>query len=365
NGLDRSADGDLSKQKRRVQISLKWAACCVFNPAREQLAVLEVSLGWARELSDPRSVVRCLCWMAWLSHVVGEQQRAVTLYEQALASSDALHDDALVAQIHANIGLSYAMAARYDEARAALSTSVSRRKRADASGNSQGTTPNVAGGGYGYTLAYLGMIAGERGEFEEAYRSLKQALTIVEATGRLALIGAVLTLRAMVESWQHDWPACARTASEVHSIAERVNGGYLRAMSQTLSGAARVIGQADHDGIEVLRASVEWLDVHQILLSMSWNEAWLAEGLLALGRHDEAEHHARRALARRDQWDALGEAAAHRVLAGVSLVRDGDTSRAQLALENARMCAHNKGSRRELALIDLQSSQARARHQRC
>ena len=353
NGLDRSAGGDPAKQQKRVLLSLKWAACCVFNPAREQLAVLEVSLAWARELADPRSVVRCLCWMAWLSHVVGEQQRAVALYEQALASSDALHDDALVAQIHANIGLSYAMAARYDEARAALSTSVSRRKLAETSGSSKGTTPNVAGGGYGYTLAYLGMIAGERGEFGEAYRSLHQALAIVEATGRLALIGAVLTLRAMVESWQHDWAACARTASEVRSIAERVNGGYLRAMSQTLSGAARVLGAADRAGIDALRASVEWLDVHQILLSMSWNEAWLAESLLALARHDEAEHHAQRALARAPAWDALGEAAAQRVLACVYWERDHDLDKARKALEKARECARKMGSQRELLLIDL------------
>jgi tetratricopeptide (TPR) repeat protein len=139
----------------------------------------------------------------------------------------------------------------------------------------------------------------------------------------------------------------------VHSIAERVNGGYLRAMSQTLSGAARVIGQADPDGIEALRASVEWLDVHQILLSMSWNEAWLAESLLVLGRHDEAEHHAERALARAREWDALGEAAALRVLAGVYRERDRDPDRAKNALEKARECALNKGSRRELLLTEL------------
>jgi tetratricopeptide (TPR) repeat protein len=209
------------------------------------------------------------------------------------------------------------------------------------------------------------MIAGERGDLSEAYRLLAEALAVVDATGRVALMGAVLCLRAMVESWQHDWSACARTAHQVRGIAERVNGGYLRAMSQTLAGAARVFGVGDHDGIDSLRAAVEWLDAHQILLSMSWNEAWLAEGLLALGRYDEAEHHAQRALARRDQWDALGEAAAHRVLAGVYLVRDGNAGQAQLSLENARICAQNKGSRRELALIDLQSSQTRARHQRC
>lgn len=374
NALDKGTHDDPGKREKRVLLSLKWAACCVFNPDREQIAVLEVSLGWARALDDARLLVRCLCWMAWIAHVVGEQQRAVELYEQALKECDALHDDALVAQIRANIGLSYAMAARHDEAREALSASVSRRQLAEVRSRSEdprtsvvarATTPNVGGGGYGYTLAYLGMIAGERGDFVEAYRLLEQALAVVEAAGRVALIGAVLCLRAMVESWQHDWTACARTARQVHDIAERVNGGYLRAMSQTLSGAARVFGAGEHDGIDALRAAVEWLDAHQILLSMSWNESWLAEALLLLGRYDDAEHHAERALARREKWDALGEATAYRVLAAVYQERDHDLARACLTLEKARLCAQTKGSLRELALVDLQSSQARARQQRC
>jgi tetratricopeptide (TPR) repeat protein len=98
---------------------------------------------------------------------------------------------------------------------------------------------------------------------------------------------------------------------------------------------------------------------------MSWNEGWLAEALLALGRYDDAEHHAERALARTDQWDALGEAAAHRVLAAVYQERDHDLERARQTLEKARFCAQTKGSTRELALVDLQSSQTRARQQRC
>lgn len=366
-GLDRSAESNPEKQRKRVALSLKWAGCCVFNPAREQLAVLEVSLRWARELGDVRTLVRCLCWLAWLAHTVGEQARAVAFYEQALASSDALHDDALLAQIRANIGLSYAMAARHDEAVLALSESVSQRKRVeqggerDSAGGARGITPSLAGGGYGYTLAYLGMIAGERGDFAEGYALLAQAREIVEATGRKALIGAVLVLRAMVESWQGDWSACARTAVEARAVAERVNGGYLRAMSQTLGGAAQVLGEGELAGLASLRASVDWLSMRQIFLSMSWNEAWLAEALLSDARYEEAEQHARRALARAPAWDALGEAAAHRVLAEVHHARDHDGARARRELAAAHACAERKQSRRELLLCELALADLRAR----
>jgi class 3 adenylate cyclase/tetratricopeptide (TPR) repeat protein len=361
NGLDRSAQGDALKQHKRVQLSLKWAACCVFNPAREQVGVLAVSLAWARELGDARGVVRCLCWMAWLSHVVGEQQRAVELYEQARTASAALHDEALLAQIEANIGLSYAMAARHGEALALLSSSVARRKRADAHGIVQGTTPLVAGGGYGYTLAYLGMIAGDRGQFAEAHALLAEGLSIVEATGRLALIGAVLVLRAMVESWQHDWLACSRTATEARGLAERVNGGYLRAMTQTLTGASRVLGADDLAGLEPLRSAVAWLDMHQILLSMSWNEAWLAESLLRARRWEEAEQHARRALLRASAWDALGEVAALRVLAVTAVEREQSYEQAHALLDCARDQARARGSRRELLLTELTCATLRVR----
>ncbi|HEX5658357.1 MAG TPA: AAA family ATPase, partial [Polyangiales bacterium] len=182
-GLDQS-ELTREQQRRRVQLSLKWAACCVFNPAREQLAVLEQSLHWTRASDDPRAAVRCLCWMAWLAHVVGDQQRAVGLYQDALDEAQKLRDDLFSAQIRGNLGYSYAMAARHDEAQAALQQDLGTRQRVSA----------LVGGGYGYTLAYQGMIAGDQGEFERARQLFERALATVNETGRMTLVGAVLTM---------------------------------------------------------------------------------------------------------------------------------------------------------------------------
>jgi class 3 adenylate cyclase len=350
-GLDQTAFGSPEQQRRRVQLSLKWAACCVFNPAREQLAILEQSLHWARELEDVRAQVRCLCWMAWLAHVVGDQARAVELYQSALDASRTLRDDLFSAQIKGNIGLSYAMAARHDEALALLNDNLGTRQRASA----------LLGGGYGYTLAYLGMIAGDRGEFERAHKFFERALDAVQSTGRIALVGVVLALRAMVEGWQRDFSACERTAAALRDIADRVSGGYLRAMSDTLSGAARVFGRNEPSGLDALQGAVRWLDMHHIYVSMSWNEAWLAEALAGAGQFHDAEVHASRALVRCTQWDALGEVAARRVRALVYLERDRDPFRAERELQFAHDAAERKGSKRELAQTALARAALRAR----
>ncbi|MET0287840.1 MAG: AAA family ATPase [Polyangiales bacterium] len=350
-GIDQSAPITREKQKRRVQLSLKWASCCVVNPAREQLGVLEQSLHWARQLDDPRAAVRCLSWMAWLAHVVGDQQRAVELYQTALAESAKLRDDLFGAHIRGNIGLSYAMAARHDEAQTALQSNLGSRQRASA----------LVGGGYGYTLAYLGLIAGDQGEFERAHQYFERALSTVQDTGRMALLGAVLTMRAMVEGWQRDFSACQRTAAQVRDIADRVSGGYLRAMSDTLAGAARVFGQNEPAGLDALQASVRWLDMHRIHLTMSWNEAWLAEALARNGQFHEAEAAASRALVRSTSWDALGEVQARRVRALVYLERDRDPFRAERELQFAHDAAERKRGRRDLALTTLARASLRAR----
>ncbi len=349
-GLDSSP---LSKdqQRRRVEMSLKWAACCVFNPAREQLAVLEQSLHWARELHDARAAARCLCWMAWLAHVVGDQQRAVELYSTALSEAQGLHDDVFSAQIRGNIGHSYAMATRYDEALDALHHTLGARQRESW----------LVGGGYGYTLAYLGMIAGDQGEFERAHQLFEGALTTVNETGRLALVGTVLTMRAMVEGWQRDFSAVQRTAAQVRDIAERVSGGHLRAMSDTLAGSARVFGRNEPAGLDAMQGAVRWLDMHRIYLTMSWNEAWLAEAFARNGMFHEAEAAASHALVRSTAWDALGEVAARRVRALVYLERDQDPFRAERELQFAYDAAERKHSKRELALVALARAGLRAR----
>jgi hypothetical protein len=165
-------------------------------------------------------------------------------------------------------------------------------------------------------------------------------------------------MRAMVEAWQRDFSACQRTAAQVRDIADRISGGYLRAMSDTLSGAARVFGQNELAGLDALQASVRWLDMHRIYLTMSWNEAWLAEAFARNGQFHEAEAAASRALVRSTAWDALGEVAARRVRALVYLERDRDPFRAELQF--AQDAAERKRSKRESALTGLARAALRA-----
>jgi class 3 adenylate cyclase/tetratricopeptide (TPR) repeat protein len=343
----------------RVDVGLKWAAACIFKPAPEQLDVLTVSLEHAERIGYKSGVAYTHCWLGCIEYALGDQERAAARFATSMTLATDLGDDRLVAQVHVNLGQSYAAAADYTQALEHLDEGLDRKDRVP-SGRGGARAPSAmrAGTGRAYALGYLGLVHGDMGQFEIAYKYLDEALSIVRGARSRAVEGSILTQLAMVQLWQGNWDACRETASAMQGTAEQVHGPYILAMSKTVSGYAKFMAGADTEGLELLRAAAAWLESTQIGLTLSWNQACLAEALALSSRREEARIHAERALHRAKARDMLGEVAAHRALGLAEVGREGGWEAARVAFERALGAADRKRSLRDAAITRYRAATA-------
>jgi class 3 adenylate cyclase/tetratricopeptide (TPR) repeat protein len=349
--------------RRRIDAGLKWAAACMFHPAREQLDVLSVSLEDARRLGYQAGIAYTLCWQGCIEYALGDQERAAVTFGKCIGLASQLGDERLLAQLHLNLGQSYAAATDYERALAKIDEGLALKEQA------LGRRPpgrTVAGrsllmSGRAYAVGYLGLIKGDLGEFQQAYRYLDEALTIVRGARSQAVEGSVLTQLSLVQLWQGDWPAARVTAAQMQGRAEQVHGPYILAMSKTVAGFADIMSADPAPALQLLQDAVTWLEASEIGLTLSWNEACLAEGLALASRFDDARIHAWRALRRAEAGDLLGAVAAYRALGLAEGGEGGTWSRARRFFDLALAASAQKGSRRDEAITRFRAAPLAAR----
>jgi tetratricopeptide (TPR) repeat protein len=337
--------------RRRIDVGLKWAAACMFKPAPEQLDVLEQSLEYAERIGYESGAAYTHCWLGCIEYALGDQERALKRFATSMDLAQRLGDDRLVAQVHVNLGQSYAAAGDYAKALEHLDEGLERKDRVPSGrAGARAATAMRAGTGRAYALGYLGLVNGDMGQFDIAYNYLDEALFIVRAGRSRAVEGSILTQLAMVQLWQGAWDASRATASVMQGTAEQVHGPYILAMSKTVSGYAKFMQGAEAEGLELLHDAAAWLESTQIALTLSWNQACLAEALALSLRKDEARVYAERALARIGARDRVGEVAAYRALGLAEMGRNGAWDSARASFERALAAAERKRSSRDAAI---------------
>jgi class 3 adenylate cyclase len=341
--------------RRRVDVGLKWAAACMFKPAVEQLEVLRVSLAHAERIGYKRGAAYTLCWFGCIEYALGNQESAATAFAQCMPLASELADERLAAQLQVNLGQSYAAAADYARALEHLTVGLERKEHVP-SGRGREARGTPSGFGRAFGIGYLGLVYGDRGQFDLAYSHIEQALSIVRKARSRALEGSILTQLGMVQLWQGDWVACRRTALLMQGTAEQVHGPYILAMSKTVSGYVRFASGDKEGGLELLRVAAAWLESTQIGLTLSWNLSCLAEALALCSRADEARKYARSALARAEARDLLGEVAAHRALGLAEGCGQGTWAAAETCFHQALAASQRKGSEREAAITRLRGA---------
>jgi hypothetical protein len=110
-----------------------------------------------------------------------------------------------------------------------------------------------------------------------------------------------------------------------------------------------------------LRSAAAWLESTQIGLTLSWNQACLAEALALHSQPEEARVQAQKALARAEARDLLGEVAAHRALGLLTASGEEGWPSAEACFQRALDAAERKGSERDAAITKLRGAQAAAR----
>jgi hypothetical protein len=352
---------DARLQRRQVQLVLKWASIGVHNPTRELADELERAMGLAGEQGDGDAALRAACWMGWVEYALGNQRVAVEHYERCVRMAADAADSTMLAQLHANIGMSRAMATDYDAARAGIEGVLSQRDAVI--GRSSGGQPGsiMGGAGLGYAMGTLALLEADQGAFDAALSRLSAAREAVGASGKLAMQGSVEIIASLVHGLRGEWGECRAAAERAAAMAERTGGIYQRHMARALRGQSRFHGDGDEAGIELMREAAIFLDENGIGLTLSWNHASLAEALALSGQHDGALVHAARALSRAEQWDALGEATAHRARAIALGARGEDYAP---SLRRSLAVAERKHSPREAALAQLRWAELDRRHGR-
>jgi class 3 adenylate cyclase/tetratricopeptide (TPR) repeat protein len=340
--------------KRRWLVNCnKWATAFVYSPALDHLDTIERASRYARELGDVRAQAYAEYWLGWTNYVCGEYRASIRHYQRALELAGA--SPTFATRVHLTLGQSHAAAGEYDMALKFLGEGLAAKR--------QLATDQVreqVDDGFVYALGCKGVLHALRGEFDLADMDMEEARTQVSNTGH-AVEGSLLALKCIVEICRADFRACLEAAQQSRRIAERISGGYVFAMSSTFEGYAQFMLTHNADALLQMQESVTWLEARGARGFISITYACLAEALALSSELSLAREYALRAIARVEQGDPLGAAAAYRVLARVEAARGAETKQ-QLEdlVAKAFQSAKSLGSRREWALgrllmLELQS----------
>jgi class 3 adenylate cyclase/tetratricopeptide (TPR) repeat protein len=332
--------------RRWLSLVPKWASACVFSPARDQLAVLARAIERSERVGDYDALCQAEYWIAWILYALGDQREAASHLNRALEFAERAHNEPLIAQLLSNLGQSYAAAGDYGQALSFLERGIEMKRRR-AGRSRRGALPV----GFAYALGCRALVHGDRGDFSAAYVQIQEALDIVRDTGH-AVEGSLLCLLGMIQLWQGRWQDALHTAARGRATGERVNGPYVLAICQTVSGYARWVLERSPAALDELQRAIAWLERREIGLYLGFGYAHLGHALLTAGALAPAREYATRAVSRAQTGDPLGEALGERVLASLS-ARDGNRAQAQAHVELAFQSAARRGSARDTALAEL------------
>jgi class 3 adenylate cyclase/tetratricopeptide (TPR) repeat protein len=344
-----------STYERWMQVAQRLALCCVFDPSRDQLEILQRAVELATTRNDRSTMARAEYWVGYITYALGESGTATSHLETAQALAREVGDAPLVAQIRAVLGQASAAAGDYDRSLALLDEAIdAKRARTSAPTYRKSGRPAV---GLAYSLACKAAVLGDRGRFDEAHASFEEALAGVDRAEH-QVEGSILCWRSAVYLWQGRWDEGQETAAKAQRIAERVKSLYLYAMGVSLGGYAVWKTSGSAASMQAIQDATSWLEGYDKALFTSLNHGWLAECLVSQARWKQARRHAARAILRSRRHDRIGEAMAYRAMAVAAAAGHGHRPAEQyvtLAMQSARA----RGSPHEIAVTQLCEAEIR------
>lgn len=328
-------------------IAQRLGTAYVFDPARDQLEVLQRAVERATARNERPAIGRAEYWLGYINYALGEARAAIPHCERALAATGDSPVDPLSVEIRALLGQARAATGDYPRALELLGEAIAIK-----GGHRTGVRRAA---GLAYSLACKASVLGDRGEFDAAYACFEEALDAIRDTQH-EVEGSILCWRSAVHLWQGHWQEARRDAVAAQRVAERTKTLYIFGMSRALAAYANWVVTRSPEQLRLLMDATSWLETRDKGLFTSLNYGWLAEALVASARFDEARRHAARALQRARKLDRLGEPMAYRALALASAMGHGRRS-APHYLSRAATAADARGSAHEAAVNQLRSAE--------
>ena len=337
--------GELAGERamRWVDIVQRLAMVCMFDPERSQIELAERAVALAERHGEPAQVARARHWLGCVNYALGEPRVAIAHGERALREAEQARDEPLAVQVMASLGEAHTAAGQYQRATALLDLAIEVKRS-----HRSGRRTNV---GLAYSLVCRGVRLGDHGQFASAAECFDESMDCV--VGLTHQIGATIQgWRAAVLLWQGRWAAAHEAAAESARIAGATRSLWQLSIARAIDGYALWMLERRPEAVDGIVAVTDWMLPRDSGLFRSLSHGWLAEGLQALGRPDQAHRHALLALERGRRGDRIGLAMACRAMARAAQAAGRpDAARRQLAC--AYRVARARDSAHELAATQL------------
>ena len=278
-----------ARVRQRVDIVQRLGLVSIYDATRIDLAMAQRALALAEPLADVSLTARARYWLGYIHYGLGDMPEAVSHCARALAEARDAGDKRLELQVrrHARPRVHRRRAVHAGACRCSIRSSP-------AGAAPHGRTDALTA----FTIVCRAWVLGDRGEFDAAESAFADALQCVVgdeheigstdprlACGGAAVAAATGNARVSPRPNRRASPAAHAAWRSFRSPGDRRLGRLAAARSRR-SRCAR------------LEQATAWLAPRETGLYRSLNHGWLAEGLFALGRRDEARRCAARALRR-------------------------------------------------------------------
>ncbi len=301
----------LEVRQHRGQLTLRWAATCIFMPSLAQVDLLDAVMHEAVADGNHATAVMASYWINWIQYSVGNQLLAEDGTRTLLSLVEPSGSLRTTALLRCHLGQILVSQARPDEAEQMLVEGLDRPSDAGANSHRNDGRPS---GLYCYSLAQLALTHATRRSFSTSRPIMEEALQTVRTTGELSTEASLNICASIAAVIQGDWMGARAQIAAIGALPDVSVSPYVRMMAACVDGYATFRSDGSADGLRALRRAAALHEEAEAKLSLALTRAWLADALLRSGERREAAVMARAALERGSVGDNLGAALAEEVL---------------------------------------------------
>lgn len=288
-------DGVEGREAREAAIDLRFELRAALLPLGEEERVLQ-ALGeadaLARALDDHRRLGRVADYLAFHAWLRGEPERAVAHGARALALAESSGDTTLGIVAGHHLGLAHYARGDYPRAIDAFRQTVA-SLTGDLARERLGLVnpPSIT------SRSYLAWCLGEVGAFADGLAVGHEALAIAESIGQP--LGVLAALRGLGSVYLRQGALDRATPLLERGLALCRRGDfeiYVASFTSYLGYALVLTGRAG-EALPLLQEAAAHVEAMRVIAEHALRVTWLGEGCLIAGRPEEAEEHARHALA--------------------------------------------------------------------